>query len=297
MSETRPALSLPTRASLGPIPKPPDSQLDVYGLTHQGKVRSENQDHFLLCQLNKQIQVHFTSLPDVGRMAEDSERLAFLAMVADGVGGSARGEEASRLAVAAITRYVAGAISSYYASDPDDEDAFGRALAAAATRCHEDLLRRSAEDPEHPEMATTLTLFIGVWPNIYLVQVGDSRYYLLKPGELVQVSRDQTIAQELVDQGVFSPAQAAGTPWAHTLSSAIGGASAHPVVTRIVNDLSYVHLLCSDGLTRHVSDARIAEHLRTMTSARQACEALLQDALDGGGSDNITILVGRARTT
>jgi protein phosphatase len=65
------------------------------------------------------------------------------------------------------------------------------------------------------------------------------------------------------------------------------------VVTRLRADWQNVHLLCSDGLTKHVGDARIAEVLGAMTSARQACEQLLQDALDGGGTDNVTIIVGR----
>ena len=86
---------------------------------------------------------------------------------------------------------------------------------------------------------------------------------------------------------------AAASPFAHILSSAIGGGQTAPAVTRLRNDWADTHLLCSDGLTKHVSDARIAERLATMTSARQACEGLLQDALDGGGTDNITIIVGR----
>ena len=277
------------------VPKPTDSQLDVFGLTHRGKVRAENQDHFLLCQLNKQIQVHFSSITDIHHQLGDTERLAYLAMVADGVGGGARGAEASRLAVSAVTRYVVGCVQAYYTSDPTASDAFARALEDAAKRVHEDLLRVSEEDPTHPHMATTLTLFIGVWPRLYVVQVGDSRYDVLHGRELMQVSRDQTIAQQLVDQGIFTATQAKATPWANTLSSAIGGPAAHPVVTQLDNDLSYVHMLCSDGLTRHVTDAQIADRLRTMTSARQACEALLQDALDDGGTDNITVLVGRAR--
>ena len=111
-------------------------------------------------------------------------------------------------------------------------------------------------------------------------------------GVLTQVSRDQTIAQDLIDQGVL--ARAHGSRWADVLSSAIGGSHARPVVTRIDQDRSYVHLLCSDGLTKHVSDERIAERLRSMTSSRQVCEDLLQDALDGGGTDNVTIIVGGA---
>ncbi|HYU53719.1 MAG TPA: hypothetical protein VEK37_12285, partial [Gemmatimonadaceae bacterium] len=76
-------------------------------------------------------------------------------------------------------------------------------------------------------------------------------------------------------------------------ASSIGGPQTAPVVSRIPSSWKYVHLLCSDGLTKHVSDERIAERLGTMRSARQACEDLLQDALDGGGTDNITIIVGR----
>jgi protein phosphatase len=282
------------RGTRPPGPRPEDSEIDIFGLTHPGKLRPENQDHFFVGQLKKQIHVHSTSLPEVAQLPVEAERLAFLVMVADGVGGSSVGEEASRLALAAVTRYVAESIHCYYASDPENDESFVRALAEAATRCHEDLLDRAREDPAHPVMATTLTLFIGVWPRAYLVQVGDSRYYLLRGGELVQISRDQTIAQDLIDQGVFSPTEAARTRWASVLSSAIGGSTAAPAVTRIDQDRSLVHLFCTDGLTKHVSNERIAEVLRTMTSARQACEALLQDALDGGGTDNVTIVVGRA---
>jgi protein phosphatase len=77
------------------------------------------------------------------------------------------------------------------------------------------------------------------------------------------------------------------------LSSSIGGHATAPVVTRLDQSWDNVGLLCSDGLTKHVPDERIAERLRAMTSSRQACEALLQDALDGGGTDNISIVVIR----
>ena len=126
------------------------------------------------------------------------------------------------------------------------------------------------------------------------MQVGDSRYYVYREGELNQVTRDQTMAEELVEQGVFTRTEAFRTRWAHTLSSSIGGPQTAPVVTRIQSDWRNVHLLCSDGLTKHVSDDRIKKRLGAMTSAKQVCEDLLQDALDDGGTDNITIIVGRA---
>jgi protein phosphatase len=181
----------------------------------------------------------------------------------------------------------------YYTADPTDDQAFTQALADAALHCHEDLRERSGAESGRG-MATTLTLMLFVWPRAYLLQVGDSRYYILRDGELTQISRDQTLAQVLVDDDVFSRTEASRSPLAHVLSSAIGGSATSPVVTGIDQNWHYVHLLCSDGLTKHVEDDQITERLRSMTSAKQVCEALLQDALDDGGSDNITILVGRA---
>ena len=280
-------------APAAPDRRPRDDEIDVYGLTHPGKVRRTNQDHFLIGSLKKHMQVLLTSLPSVNVVPKDAERLAFLAMVADGVGGTGGGEEASRLAVEAITEYVAHATHCYYAADPSDEHMFARALEAAAHQVHTDILQQRVDDPERQRMATTLTMWIGVWPRFYILQVGDSRCYLLREGRLIQLSRDQTLAQDLVDRGVFRRSEAVRTPLANVLSSALGGPESAPVVTSMLNDWNNVGLLCSDGLTKHVSDERIRERLLSMTSAKDACEALLHDALDAGGTDNITVIVGR----
>ena len=281
-----------TTASATTTRKPQDAEIDVFGLTHAGLVRETNQDHFLIASLHKTVDVHLTSLPAVERLPQ-SERLAFLAMVADGVGGGARGEEASRIALEAVTQYVSGTMRSYYASGSADDVEFFEALQEGALQCHAELRRRGEEDPEYQGMATTLTLFLGVWPRAYLLQVGDSRCYVYRNGELKQITRDQTMAQELIDLGVLTRADSAATRYARTLSSSLGGRQTDPVVTRLDNDWGTVVMLCSDGLTAHVSDDRIRERLRSMTSAKQVCEDLLREALEDGGSDNITIIVGR----
>jgi protein phosphatase len=143
-------------------------------------------------------------------------------------------------------------------------------------------------------MATTLTIWIGVWPYIYLVQVGDSRHYVLRDGQLLQTTRDQTVGQALVDSGHIAEAQAIRGRLANLLASSVGGKETAPVVQRIDSGWGDVQLICSDGLTKHVSDEQIRQRLMSMTSARQVCEDLLQDALDDGGTDNITMIVGRA---
>jgi serine/threonine protein phosphatase PrpC len=274
--------------------KPRDDELDVYGLTHKGLVRPSNQDHFLIGSLRQRLDVRQSSLPDISELPVAEDRLAFLMMVADGVGGGQKGEAASRFAVEELTQYITESVRCYYAADTGDSD-FTRALEAGAMKSHQSVIEHGAADPESRGMATTLTLWIGVWPWCYLLQVGDSRYYQYRDGHLMQISRDQTMAQELLDSGVFAKAVAAQTsPLSNVLSSSIGGPQTSPVVKRLANSWSTIHLLCSDGLTKHVPDARIAERLGAIKSAQQVCEDLLKDALDGGGTDNVTITVGRA---
>lgn len=275
-----------------PLRKPLDEEIDVWGLTHTGHVRPVNEDHFLIASLHKKLDIKLTSIPTDHEFIGADERLAFIAMVADGVGGRSAGEEASRLTLESVTRYVTRSMQCYYQSDAHSEE-FVDLLQDAVMRGHEEILAHAALDFGHKGMATTLTLWLGVWPWNFLVQVGDSRYYQYRAGTLTQVSRDQTMAQELVDQGVMTRSVAFASRWANVLSSAIGGQQTAPVVTRMASDWEAVHLLCSDGLTKHVTDEQITERLRTMTSARQVCEQLLQDALDAGGTDNISIIVGR----
>jgi len=273
--------------------KPGDDELDIFGLTDRGKVRAENQDHFLIGSLRKRLNIGQSSLPELNQIPLAEERVAFFMMVADGVGGGLQGEQASRMALEVATQYITEGARCYYRAEEAETDLV-HTLAEGAKRCHQAIQERAASDPTATGMATTLTLFIGVWPWIHLLQVGDSRYYQYHDGVLSQISRDQTVAQELADQGLMPRDLSHKSPLSHVLSSSIGGPETAPVVTRIENSWGTVNLLCSDGLTKHVSDERIAERLGAMQSARQVCEDLLQDALDAGGTDNITVVVGRA---
>jgi protein phosphatase len=273
--------------------RPRDDEIDSYGVTHRGKLRPDNQDHFLIGQLRGRLTVKVSSLPSVHHLPIEEERVGSFMMVADGVGGGQKGERASRIALEEVAQYISEAARCYYRANEPDTDLV-QSLERAARKVHEAVIEHAAADPEAAGMATTLTLLIIVWPWSYVLQVGDSRYYRYRNGVLNQISRDQTVAQALVDQGIMTPALSAQSPLSNVLSSSLGGVQTAPVVTRMQTSWEDVHLLCSDGLTKHVSDDRIAERLGSMQSARQVCEELLQDALDGGGTDNITILVGRA---
>jgi protein phosphatase len=285
-------------ASIPVVPgeKPRDDELDLFGLTHPGKVRRENQDHFLLCTVHPQVVIHGTSLPSPDRLPLRGQRLATIMLVADGVGSGSGGGEASQLATETITRYVASTLRCYHAAGAAADEEFLEALKAAALEAHDAVRAEGITQPEARTMATTLTLAIAVWPWAYVVQVGDSRCYHYIDGVLRQVTRDQTIAQDLVDQGALPADRVSASPLSHVLVSAIGGEHAMPEVSRLdVRRRGCVLLLCSDGVTKHVTDGQIAEQLRTMQSSEQLCRSILQLALDDGGSDNITVLAGRAR--
>jgi serine/threonine protein phosphatase PrpC len=273
--------------------RPQFNQIDAWGLTHQGKVRPENQDHFFVGALVRGVSVAATSVSDESTPILHPERLASLAIVADGVGSTEGGGEAARIAVSGLLASVSRFFHDADRAEAEDPDVFSRLLNEAALACHQSLLVKSQKEENGRRFATTVTLFLGLWPHAYLLQVGDSRCYVYRDGRLTQITRDQTIAQELVDSGVLTRDAAERTRWANVLSSSIGGPEAAPVITRVVREQGTVVLLCSDGLTKHVPDDAIASRLAAMTSSRQVAEQLVQDALDGGGRDNITVVVGR----
>jgi protein phosphatase len=273
--------------------RPRDVELDLFGITHTGLVRKENQDHFMLCTVHPQVVVHGTSLPDADALPLRGERLATYMLVADGVGGGTGGGEASRLALETIMQYVAFSLRSYHEAGTASDAEFFSALSTAALGAHAAVRERRSQDPAG-KMATTLTLAVAVFPWMYVTQVGDSRCYRYWDGELTQITRDQTIAQGLVDQGLIPADRAEQSPFKHVLSSAIGGDEAVPVVSRIEIPRGCMILLATDGLTKHVTNDEIKEEIERMTGSEQVCRTLLDLALARGGSDNITLIGARA---
>ncbi len=285
--------------------KPGDDEIDFFGLTHRGNVRPNNEDHFLLATVHPQVVVHGTSLPDPSHLAERGERFATLMLVADGVGGGVGGADASALAIKTITHYVSSTLRCYkefggadgVAAGAVDGGSLADALKAAALEAHAAVRAEWSKRDEIRTMATTLTLTLAVWPWAYVVQVGDSRCYLYQGGTLRRLTRDQTVAQQLADDGVLPPENIARSPFAHVLSSAIGAEEAMPELTRVSIAKRSLFLMCSDGLTKHVTDEEIAGYVRTHDRAEPLCRALVELALTRGGSDNVTVIVARAKGT
>jgi len=272
------------------------AQVDASGCTDVGRVRQHNQDHYLIASLRRSLDIESTSLPSgmadhFGRGAQ-----ALLLLVADGVGGGAGGEEASTHTLDTIVHYVAGSYRFFDRVDVHGLEDFRTDLTFAVQWSHAALRERTTDvSPELTGMASTLTLALVKWPRAFVCQVGDSRCYHFRPPHLTQITTDQTLARQLVQQGVLPEESAERSPLGHVLSQAIGHSEADvwPVISEVQLETGDLLLLCSDGLMKHVSDAQIAELLGTSTSASEAASSLVGAALDGGGSDNITVVAAR----
>lgn len=267
--------------------------VDVFGLTDVGKKRKENADHFLIASLHKLTRVEQTSLPSgyLDELASDARGYLFL--VADGVGGASRGGKAGEMALHAIVQYVTQTMSLYTRLEPELEPKLIAQLRRSVERSHKVVRAEAAADFDRQGMSTTLTMVTVVWPFAFLVHVGDSRCYRLRGGKLQLMTKDQTMAQALFDAGAMSQADAERSHLRHVLTSAIGHTDAELVTLTTDCELEDVMLLCTDGLNKHVTDDEIGQRLRAPRSAEEMCRGLVSLALERGGSDNITVVVGR----
>jgi serine/threonine protein phosphatase PrpC len=275
--------------------RPTDDELDMFGMTHPGLKRPNNQDHFLLATVHAQISVLGSSLAGLDQLPLNGNRLGTVLLVADGVGGTSDGGTAAQLATQAVMQYVASSLRCYHDIGRGNDPAFLDSLREAAFRAHEAVLAEAASRTDRSSLATTLTLGIGVWPWLYVVQVGDSRAYIYTQGKLRQVTRDQTMAQEMLDVGVLKAEDAPRSPLKDILSSAIGAPDATPVVSRVdISERGCVLVFCTDGLTKHVSNVEIESFCARGLAAEELGRGLVDLALERGGSDNVTIVVAQA---
>ena len=271
------------------IPGAAAPRLDCHGASHVGRVRETNEDSFAIIALQHAARLLQTNLEDTSVFDRLAQPAAHVFIAADGVGGIEGGEEASGLAVSTMVEYLSEAANCYQGTDAGQEQEFINRLTAGVERGHRRLIETYGKG--HGP-ATTLTMVTLVWPRAYVVHVGDSRGYFLRGGRLRQFTSDQTMGNLLVDIGSVSEEQAKQRGLYNILSSALGTDMA-PTVGVVDLEPGDVLLLCTDGLTRHVPDARIAELLGAAPDAEAACGALVDEALEKGGRDNVTVIVAR----
>jgi PPM family protein phosphatase len=234
------------------------------------------------------LALHYALRSDVGLLREGNEDSAFagpqLLAIADGMGGHAAGEVASAVAISAIAP-----LNDRGLSDGNEMlDALGEAVASARETLHE----MSEADPATEGMGTTLTALLWSGAQVAICHIGDSRAYLLRDGDLYQITRDHTLIQSLVDEGRLSPAAAANHPQRSLIMRALQGSTdADPDLSMHTALLGDRYLLCSDGLTDVVSDEAVHQTLVSAPDPAQVVDELIEQAIQNGGPDNITCVV------
>jgi protein phosphatase len=273
-------------------PRPAMADIDTFGMTHPGRVRPVNNDHFLIASFHRNLRVHHTSIPG-GIGHQETESRGFLFLVADGVGGLTSAGDGSALALSTLATHLLHATEICSELVLTQQERSSDELRDAVMKAHAALVAMGKDSGGRP--ATTLTMFAAFWPRAFVVHVGDSRLYRLRDGVLTRFTSDQTYEQLMLESGAIKPGSPEATRLKHVLWSAVGNEEIVPQI--VPTDLTRrdITLLCSDGLTKHVSDDEIRDRLLRDESAEENVRGLIELALSRGGSDNVTAIVGKIR--
>jgi serine/threonine protein phosphatase PrpC len=246
--------------------------------THRGCVRQSNEDAFIISDLRGDAAVVSTQF---GPEPIEVGRRGVLFAVSDGLGGHQAGDVASALVIETLSRELA--------HERPSRPSIVR-IESAVERANRAVLE-AARAPHRRGMGATLTAGFVSGKKLYLAEVGDSRGYLLRGGILSQVTRDQSYVQLLLDQRALSPEDVSFFPGRNVVLQAMGQAKVTVAVGAIELRRRDRILLCSDGLTNDVPESVIAGILTRDLSCSEACDALIDVALDCGGHDNVTAVV------
>lgn len=263
--------------------------------SHPGRVRANNEDHYLVARLTKALRVGATNLPGHSPRKFSNEE-GYIFIVADGMGGAAGGAEASRLAVESVEHFVLNTLHWFLHVGGPGEAALKTELREALRRADLKIFERADETPSLRGMGTTLTLAYTLGDELFVAHAGDSRAYLFREGLLEQVTEDHTLVQMLVSSGQLTEEQARRHPRRNVVTNVVGGPSTGVYAEFHKAKLADgdLLLLCSDGLSESVPAPRIAETLAIHADDPDAAvQRLIEQALEAGAPDNVTVIVAR----
>jgi len=257
----------------------PDRHLAICGATDTGALRADNQDTFVIADLQSGDLSNPCSRAEIPLSAR-----GILLLICDGMGGAAAGDLAARIAADTIKQKLVGAPT--VAEHPDES------LRSAVWGANGAILAVAKAHRETRGMGTTCTAAIVLPDRLFIAQVGDSRAYLLREGRLQLLTRDQTMADQLLESGALRPEDLGTFAYRHVLMQAVGTQS---TIEPITSEVRLRHgdriLLCSDGLHGPVPDHEIARILAGAADISSAAHELIQAALAAGGPDNVTVVV------
>ncbi|HET9958603.1 MAG TPA: Stp1/IreP family PP2C-type Ser/Thr phosphatase [Polyangiaceae bacterium] len=262
---------------------PGSIRIRLFGRTDVGQIREHNEDNFLIADLTRRSR----SLMETDREQIVGERGTAIG-VCDGMGGAAAGEVASQLAVDIIYEKLVN-------GEPlKDHNELARRLVHAVEEAGVRIFNEARADRSRRGMGTTATIAALLDSRLFIAQVGDSRAYVMRNGKLVQVSRDQSLVNQLIEAGQLTEEEAETFEHNNIILQALGTAETVQV------DLTYVDLrrgdlvlLCSDGLSGMIRGEEIRDVLRTIPDPLEACRELTERANRAGGHDNITVIVAQ----
>ena len=259
----------------------------VFGRTDVGRTREHNEDAFVVADLSTG---NATLQPEVRTHAVGDRGSLF--MVADGMGGAAAGEIASAMAIEVVLRELEMAVTE--AATAPDRETFAAALKRATATANSAIHSYALEHPEYRGMGTTATIAGVLGDTLYLAQVGDSRAYLVRDGKAMQITKDQSLMQKLIEAGEITEEEAEQSERRNIILQALGPEASIKV------DLTYQQVrrndtlvLCSDGLSGQVRIDEIARVATEEPDLMAVCKQLIDRANANGGPDNITVIAAR----
>lgn len=271
-------------------------QVDLGAMSHKGKVRITNEDHYFVAAFERGMRALFTSLRD-GDIPHHYAETGYGLLVADGMGGAAGGEVASRTAITALIEMALRTPDWIMRLDEWLANEVLHRMSERIKQASAALVAKAHSDPRLTGMGTTITIACSVGLDLLIAHVGDSRAYLLRNRQLYRLTSDHTVAQALAKIGAIAPEAVESHPMRHLLTQAVGseGGKALADLSRLRLEDGDQILLCTDGLTDMVGEAAIARTLEVERPPAQTCSALVEMALDAGGKDNITVVLARYR--
>ena len=273
--------------------------VEIHATSHVGRVRRGNEDNYLL--LNITSSRSWTSEQADGEFVIESQTFdvdenGIVLAVSDGMGGALAGEVASKMAVESVCEKLL--------SDEDDDatltpESYQYSLISrlynATVYANYLVHQQGRSDPQFQGMGATFTGIGVTKQGVDIIQVGDSRGYLIRNGKIYQITKDQSLVQQLIDAQQISAEEAETHTLKNVILQALGAQNEiYPVSARLTPNQNDVLLLCSDGLSNKVSAANIqkliVDHL---DSLEQACAELVKEANENGGEDNITVIIAK----
>ena len=269
--------------------------VDLAAATHRGHVRGHNEDHYLVVRFRRTLENLYSNL-NKGMLAQSYDVTGYGLLVADGLGGMAAGEVASRTALTKLVELVVETPDWMLdISKPEHLETVQQRMNDRFLRIDETIRAQADRDATLSGMGTTLTVAANLGRDLVIGHIGDSRAYLFRDGSLSQLTKDHTLAEAMIEAGVAGRDEPAARSMRHVLTAALGslGPKSKPDIQRLKVSPNDQLLLCTDGLTEMVDDQVIASLLRNAGSADKACEDLVTVALAAGGLDNVTVVLAR----